>query len=172
MSYEDNVTCPHDGVILGLDVGSRNIGLAVLTVSTRELLFSKTISIGGAKNSSDDSEICRQLILQFHDLFGYYWRPDYLTIEQNTQTRWQACVGTAALMHWATRGAKINHVSPNTIKATYEGLGRNGHLQNKKDAMALVVDVWGYAGIHVDHEADALLVATYTLDKNELAINS
>lgn len=166
MSFANEVACDYDEVVLGMDVGTRNLGLVVITAGSLELLFCKTVSLGGARNQSNDAELAMLMRELFTTMFGDTWVPSRFVVEQNTQTRWQCAVECLALGYWAGRGARVHHVSPCSVKTAFRGLGRNGHAQNKKDAMHLVRDTWDY-GVTQDHEADALLVAMFVLMSEE-----
>lgn len=161
----DYASCTHK-LVMGIDLGSTNLGVVILEKDTFRCRWSGVINLGGQSTQYNDSSIARAVKAAFDSVFNSYFVPDYVVVEQNTHRRWQAVLGGIMLGYWAAKGSIVVHYHPATIKASYVELGRNGHAQNKEDALNLVHS-WGYTDLRTDHEADACLLACTLINKLE-----
>lgn len=153
------------GVVVGIDPGQANCGVAVLDANTLELVEARTDFLC-RRDAFTDIVIGRAAVAMMRQLKARFPSIDQVVIESqymgthNKAT--QAALSTAALALLGDESASV--VSPMTVKAHFRraGLGCNGHAQNKTDALEAVRRM-GYT-VKDDHQADAILMALYWSD--------
>lgn len=150
---------------LGFDLGTTNLGVVVMA-SNFTLLWAGTVSLGGVDVQWDDYALAVTFGRVIKEALGQYFVPTYVAVEQNIHYRWQGVLEGIILGYFTALGSKVWHVHPATVKASFEGLGRHGHEQNKHDALELVHS-WGYSDIATNHEADAVLCVCALMNKLE-----
>ena len=157
-------------MVVGVDPGQANCGVAVLDAATLELLDAHTdflctraaftdIVVGRASIS-----LVRRLQQKFPSIEQVVIESQYMGTHNKAT---QAALSTAALALIGEDAASV--VSPMTVKAHFRraGLGFNGHAQNKTDALEAVRRM-GYT-VRDDHQADAILLALYWADVRDSA---
>jgi len=158
-------------VVIGVDSGTTNCGLAAVDADTRELLWQSTHFIC-RRAHYDDVAVAQDIVDVVRHLMERFGPSGILQVVAETQ--WMSAqlrsvqVGFTTAVVSLLSSRHISLVSAATVKVHFvkEGLGFNGHYQNKRDALALCRR-WHYP-VDSDHTADAVLLALYWLDINGL----
>ena len=145
--------------VMGIDPGSRKIGIALLEVQGRKISYldSQVIRLEKIKEFNPRLKVLFEEIKRYTDL----WRPDVVSIESLIFAK-----GTTSLMKMAqARGCiitaltlqnlEIYEYSPNLVKSTVAG---HGHAQ-KEAIQKIILGIFPQIKFSTDDESDAVAIA-------------
>lgn len=162
-------------IVLGVDPGQRNLGLALVDTTAKKVLVTKTIDCGGQPYAMQKS-----VVRGINDLLRDYPKPQRVATENvpfgfgsNARGGVTACYLwfiLGGVCYWAaTEGIPVSGIAPKALKAYAAktiGLpvgaweGRSGSRAKLKSGIAEAVrTITGCDDSSTDHEADAILIA-------------
>lgn len=151
-------------VVIGVDPGYRNLGVAVVERTSRALLDEATIDF--ARQEDDDATVCTKLVAIFAG-FIFSWSPEFVVVELQCMNYRLKCIQAAIITACACFGVPSFAVSAGTIREHYSrfGTGFHGHAQNKLDSVAVAKDLLGVT--LTDHAAEGYLMARWYCESTQ-----
>ena len=146
----------------GIDPGFENYGVAILDLSTRELVLCETRKM---RPVDDTDTATADRILEFARSLRP--RPTMVVIENQGQSMVLRAIEMATIVAFRSLDIPCKVIYAQTIKQHFPDLGFRGNRQNKRDAESLVRKL-NYPA-QTSHEADAILMCLYVADSlNEI----
>ena len=154
-------------IVLGIDPGYRNLGLAILRVTdySAEVVWSSTMSVGSATRGMDFAKILWPHLDNLDTTYGIEGIASETApfIQRQIKTTALLWAVTAIISAWAVhKGIPFKHASPMTLKrATCRALKipwSRKFIPKKKDIKLVVKQYCDTSG-RTNHEDDAALSA-------------